>query len=261
LLFQSPEKLMAESFVQVPPDGTGKQIATILDVDGYERQIIVWGDSTTGSAILAAVKAASVSPQTTVDGAGVVVLRPDSISNDGGVPINSATIPTGGVGLTGWLSACWSVLGQIYTKLNASIAVTGTFWQTTQPVSGTFWQATQPVSGTFWQTTQPVSIGAPVTIAGGNKPVGPANISTQQSTIGTSVQLVVGQRAGSVGVGRCSATLKNTGTVPVFLGGPGVSSSTGFPLNPGEVDSFDTASAIYGIAASGSNVVCVMETF
>jgi hypothetical protein len=56
---------------------------------------------------------------------------------------------------------------------NSSIAVTGTFWQATQPVSGTFWQATQPVSGpvtdaqlratavpvsgTFWQATQPVS--------------------------------------------------------------------------------------------------------
>jgi len=38
-----------------------------------------------------------------------------------------------------------------------SVAVTGTFWQATQPVSGTFWQATQPVSGTFWQATQPVS--------------------------------------------------------------------------------------------------------
>ena len=46
-------------------------------------------------------------------------------------------------------------------------AVTGTFWQATQPVSGTFYQTTQPVSlatapttpvtGTFWQTTQPVS--------------------------------------------------------------------------------------------------------
>ena len=38
-----------------------------------------------------------------------------------------------------------------------TVAVTGTFWQATQPVSGTFWQATQPVSGTFWQATQPVS--------------------------------------------------------------------------------------------------------
>lgn len=75
---------------------------------------------------------------------------------------------------------------------NGSIAVTGTFWQATQPISGTvtanagtgnftvvqgtgtnlhvvvdtapttavtgtFYQATQPVSGTFWQATQPVS--------------------------------------------------------------------------------------------------------
>jgi hypothetical protein len=34
------------------------------------------------------------------------------------------------------------------TVLNASIPVTGTFWQAVQPVSGTFWQAVQPVSGT-----------------------------------------------------------------------------------------------------------------
>ena len=44
------------------------------------------------------------------------------------------------------------------TRVSGTVAVSGTFWQTTQPVSGTFWQATQPVSGTFWQTTQPVSI-------------------------------------------------------------------------------------------------------
>src|ERR1035437_9282995 len=68
------------------------------------------------------------------------------------------------------------------TTITGSVAVTGTFWQATQPVSstqlpavldgsgflkvheqgivpvtGTFWQATQPVSGTFWQATQPIS--------------------------------------------------------------------------------------------------------
>lgn len=36
-------------------------------------------------------------------------------------------------------------------------AVTGTFYQVTQPVSGAFFQATQPVSGSFYQATQPVS--------------------------------------------------------------------------------------------------------
>jgi len=63
-----------------------------------------------------------------------------------------------------------SVAGRLSVDVNSapSTAVTGTFFQTTQPVSlasapttpvtGTFWQATQPVSGTFWQATQPVSI-------------------------------------------------------------------------------------------------------
>ena len=35
---------------------------------------------------------------------------------------------------------------------SAAVAVTGTFWQTTQPVSGTV-----AVTGTFWQATQPIS--------------------------------------------------------------------------------------------------------
>ena len=40
----------------------------------------------------------------------------------------SPAMPAGGIGIRGWLSAIW-------TKLNASLAVTGTFWQATQPVS------------------------------------------------------------------------------------------------------------------------------
>jgi len=40
---------------------------------------------------------------------------------------------------------------------NNKLAVSGTFYQATQPVSGAFYQATQPVSGTFYQATQPVS--------------------------------------------------------------------------------------------------------
>lgn len=74
-----------------------------------------------------------------------------------------------------------------------SVAVTGTFYQATQPVSGpvtdaqlraadvkvsldgeavavtgTFWQATQPVSGTFYQATQPVSLAAAVAVTDNN---------------------------------------------------------------------------------------------
>ena len=49
----------------------------------------------------------------------------------------------------------------ILDLLGTGVAVTGTFWQSTQPVSGTFWQSTQPVTQTatktlnvysFWET-------------------------------------------------------------------------------------------------------------
>ncbi len=44
---------------------------------------------------------------------------------------------------------------QIDVLTMPTVAVTGTFWQATQPVSGTFWQATQPVSGTVSVNTLP----------------------------------------------------------------------------------------------------------
>jgi hypothetical protein len=47
--------------------------------------------------------------------------------------------------------------GRLWVNIFNSVAVTGTFWQSIQPVSGTFYQATQPVSGTFYQATQPIS--------------------------------------------------------------------------------------------------------
>ena len=72
------------------------------------------------------------------------------------------------------------------TNFPATQPVSGTFWQTTQPVSlatapttpvtGTFFQTTQPVSlatapttpvtGTFWQATQPISNATLTNIAG-----------------------------------------------------------------------------------------------
>ena len=39
-------------------------------------------------------------------------------------------------------------------------------------VTGTFWQSTQPVSGTFWQSTQPVSLASLPALAAGTAKVG-----------------------------------------------------------------------------------------
>ena len=56
-------------------------------------------------------------------------------------------------------------------SIGGSVAVTGTFWQTTQPVSISSMPST-PVTGTFWQTTQPVSLTS-TTITGSVAVTGP----------------------------------------------------------------------------------------
>jgi hypothetical protein len=106
---------------------------------GFSPSLIT--DGTNGPA---AVKPASTAAVAS-DAALVVAQSPNS-------PLPAGTNALGTVGVTG------------------SVAVTGTFWQTTQPVSGTFWQATQPVSGTVtvdqgtspWVIEGPAAAGSPV---------------------------------------------------------------------------------------------------
>jgi hypothetical protein len=87
---------------------------------------------------------------------------------DGVTPTNVLSVePPGTAGIMA--ASVQGVPGGVAMPVSiaASVAVTGAFFQATQPVSGTFFQATQPVSiasmpstpvtGTFWQTTQPVS--------------------------------------------------------------------------------------------------------
>lgn len=65
----------------------------------------------------------------------------------------------------------------------SSIPVTGTFWQTTQPVSGSVsvsnFPSSQAVTGTFWQSTQPISA-ASLPLPSG------ASTSAKQPALGTA---------------------------------------------------------------------------
>lgn len=66
-----------------------------------------------------------------------------------GVDITTPTaMPAGGVGIRGWLSAIW-------TKLNGTVAVTGTFFQGTQPVSIAATVTTQATRSGAGASTQP----------------------------------------------------------------------------------------------------------
>jgi hypothetical protein len=55
---------------------------------------------------------------------GETIIIPAQEGTDG----TGITAPTGAIGIRGWLSG-------IYNKLSGALAVTGTFWQTTQPIS------------------------------------------------------------------------------------------------------------------------------
>jgi len=67
----------------------------------------------------------------------------DVPASDGGLTddeLRASPVPVSGT----FYPATQTIAGSV--SIVGSVAVTGTFWQATQPVSGTFWQATQPVS-------------------------------------------------------------------------------------------------------------------
>lgn len=70
------------------------------------------------------------------------------------VPVSIASVPSHAVTLAS-------------TTITGSVAVTGSFYQETQPVSGSLTcdVGTVPVTGAFWQATQPVSIASMPTTA------------------------------------------------------------------------------------------------
>ena len=108
-----------------------------------------------------------------------------------------------------------------------AVAVTGTFYQATQPVSGTFYQATQPVSGTFWQATQPVSLTSLPALATGTNAIGSITntsfAATQSGTwnIGTVTNLsqlggtAISMNTGVRDAGTQRVTIATNDSVPV----------------------------------------------
>ena len=127
-----------------------------------------------------------------VDGSGYVEV---DVKAPNPLPVSVASLPTGDVAITspvdgsGYVEVdvkaptnfpVTQVTSPWVTSVSGSVAVTGTFWQATQPVSvsgsvavtGTFWQATQPVSGTVTadQGTTPWTVAG--TAAAGSPPSG-----------------------------------------------------------------------------------------
>jgi len=98
-----------------------------------------------------------------------------------GTDATGVTPPIGAVGIRGWLSSIWN-------KLNTSIVVTGTFWQTTQPVSGTVAVSNLPTTQPVSAVSLPLPAGAATsalqpTLVGGRVPVDGSGVTQPVSVI------------------------------------------------------------------------------
>jgi hypothetical protein len=124
--------------------------------------------------------------------------------------------------------------------ISGAVAVTGTFWQTTQPISGSVsvsnFPATQPisgtvsisgtvpVSGTFWQTTQPVSIAGSVPVTGTFWPTTQPISGTVTAQIEDSLGNSLSSTANALNVNVQNSSIAVTGafyqaTQPVSISG------------------------------------------
>jgi hypothetical protein len=96
-----------------------------------------------------------------------------------------------------------------------------------------------------------------------NNPVGTTNFSPNQVSCTSSATSIAAARVGNPGTGRIAILVEQLGTVNVYLGGSGVTTSTGFLL-PGVVGATVTlpiTAALYCITSGTSQSIAFTELY
>ena len=211
------------------------------------------GSSIALAAGSAAIGSVSVTGAVAVTGAFFQATQPISAASLP-LPANAAqdgtdgtgiTPPSGAVGIRGWLSGSYGTLVSILAALagtlrvtvqNSSLAVTGTFFQATQPVSLAGTVAVQGVAG---GVPQPVitPLAAPIT--------GQVKIATT----GTAINLPTGALVNGITVSAKASNAAQAGSYSSTVGGSSAlttvndGTGNGYPLAPGGSISFSSANA------------------
>ena len=149
-----------------------------------------------------------------------------------GTDATGVTQLTGGIGIRGWLSG-------IYSKLSGTIAVSGTFWQTTQPVSVA---STLATSETY-----------------ANLAVNAAGASGAPISVPTSATLLAAARTG-----RKEVTIIFESAVQARIGGSTVTGTAYGALYGGvaqEAITISGGAAVYGYGVGGTATVSVLEVY
>jgi hypothetical protein len=88
-------------------------------------------------------------------------------------------------------------------------------------------------------------------------------IATAQVSVANLATLIAAARTGPPGTGRVAITIENSGTTDVFIGLSNVTTGTGIllPGVKGAALTIPTTAAVYGITASASQTVTVLESY
>lgn len=153
-----------------------------------------------GFAFLFLISASLLSAQSNISTiSGMLPQLPGALGPLGGLKVECIDGCAGGGGGGGDVNI--AEVGGV--AIGATVPVSGTFWQATQPVSGPLTDAqlravAVPVSGTFWQATQPISAAAlPL-------PAGAATEARQSSSSVLSGSLAATTTAAAIGAGAIS---------------------------------------------------------
>lgn len=86
-------------------------------------------------------------------------------------------------------------------------------------------------------------------------------INASFTVAATTVTATATKIPASIAAGRASIILFNSGSYTVYLGGSGVTTATGFPLEPGDSLPIDVGDDIdiYGISVTGTSEVRTLE--
>lgn len=141
------------------------------------------------------------------------------------LPAGAATSAAQGTAQTS-LTAIAASTASADSRLAGSLAVTGAFYQATQPVSGTFWQVTQPISGS-------ISFTAP-----------------QHVIVDSSVSLAVTGPLTDAQMRATAVPISISGTLPAFASVPSFNINNAIPVGSNNIGSVTVANA--SLAVTGT---------
>ncbi len=208
------------------------------------------GASSTASPTASGTSATQANPVQGVTGGVPVPVSASSLplpagaAQDGTDAVGVAGNP--GTGIRGWLSSLNNTLSAIYVYASTTAAATRAN------------DAAASRTQTHDDTMAAAQAGAGLRV---QPAVGAAAIATAQSAPGTTATQLVAARTGAPGTGRVAATIFNVGSVTIYLGGPGVTPTTGVPVAAGAALTLNTTAALFGVTASGTGAAAALEAF